>query len=255
MTTKNFLTTSMALLSLGCSALATDFSGNGATGFGGSVGTGSLTVSDTASSLTFTLNRGSGTLDNDLVVYLDTQSGGFTDTSTFSDNGDGGRTAISGFNSGNPSRTVATFASGFGADYALDIENGFIGVFQLASGGNGSLQFLFGQSQSGSDSSANYSITLSAAQMAQIGLTADSGQTFSLEGSLISNTGYRANETIGTSVTTPDSGGDAPNSGFNGTQVFSSAPSYTLIAPVPEPTTMALGAGGLALLYILRRRR
>ena len=252
MTTKNLLSTSLALLALGGSAFATDFAGNGATGFGGSVGTGSLTVSDTANSLTFTLNRGSGTLDNDLVVYLDTQSGGFTDTSSFSDNADGGRTAVSGYSGG--ARTVATFASGFTADYALSIENGFIGVFQLVAGGSGSLNFLFGQGQVGGNSAATYSITLTSAQMAQIGLTANSGQSFSLEGSLISGSGYRANETIGSSTTFP-SGGSDPNAGFSGSQVFSTAGNYTLIAPVPEPTTLALGAGGLALLYILRRRR
>src|SRR6185295_314001 len=134
-----------------------------ATGFGGSVGTGSLTVSDTANSLTFTLNRGSGTLDNDLVVYLDTQSGGFTDTSSLSDNADGGRTAVSGYSGG--ARTVATFASGFTADYALSIENGFIGVFQLVAGGSGSLNFLFGQAQVGGNTAASYSITLTSAQM------------------------------------------------------------------------------------------
>jgi len=254
MTTKNLFITGMALLSFGISAQADVYSGNGASGFGGSVGGGNLTLSDTATSLTFTFNRGSGTHGNDLVVYLDTQLGGFTDTSSFSDNADGGRTAVSGYSGG--SRTTATFASGFGADYALSIENGFIGVFQLVAGGSGSLQYLFGQAQSGNASDPSFSITLSAAQMAQIGLTANSGQSFSLEGSLISTSGYRANETIGTSVTTPGTLGDTPNGGFSGSQVFSTAPTFTLIAPVPEPSTMALCAiSGLATLAMLRRRR
>src|SRR2546428_5373071 len=107
------------------------YPGNGATGFGGPVGTGNLAVTDTATSLTVTMNRGAGAMNDVLVVYLDTQPGGFNDTSTFSDNGDGGREAISGANNGNPSRTLVTFPAGFGADYAMAIENGFIGVFQL----------------------------------------------------------------------------------------------------------------------------
>src|SRR6201986_3440663 len=116
-----------AMLALAATAHAQSvFSGNGATGFGGSVGNGNITISDSASGMNITFNRGSGNMDNDLVLYLDTQPGGYSDTSQFSDNGDGGRTAISGYNSGNPSRSLVTFPSGFGADYAISIENGFI---------------------------------------------------------------------------------------------------------------------------------
>src|SRR5579863_3057797 len=87
------------------SGFAATYNGNGATGFGGAVGNGSVSITDTSSSMTVTFNRGlSGNLDNDLVLYLDTQPGGFADTSQFSDNGDGGRTAISGANTANPSR-------------------------------------------------------------------------------------------------------------------------------------------------------
>ena len=256
------MTTKSLLLLLASTAVAasggfaqTTYNGNGGTGFGGAVGNGSVTISDTSSSLTVTFNRGlSGNMDNDLVLYLDTQAGGFSDTSQFSDTADGGRTAISGFNSGNPSRTIAGFAGGFGADYAISIENSFIGVFGLASGGNGSLNYLFGQSQSGVDSDASYSITITAAQMAQIGLTAGSGQTFLFVGSEDSDTAYRSNETIGNSVTTPDVS-SAPNAGFNGSQLFTNSLSYTLVS-TPEPSTFALmGIFGTAALFVLRRRR
>ena len=232
----------------------TTYLGNGATGFGGPVGTGSLTVSDTASSLTFTLNRGAGAMNDDLVLYLDTQSGGFPDTTAFQDNADGGRTAISGFNAGNPSQTVATFATaGLLPDYAVSIENSFIGVFQLVPGGNGSLNYLFGQGQSGNNLDSSYSITLNAAQMSQIGLTAGSGQTFNFVGSLISSTAYRANETIGASITVPGDG--AGNAGFNNPQTFLGADSYTL-QTVPEPASLALfGLSGLMTSLLIRRRK
>ncbi len=233
---------------------AVSYPGNGATGFGGAVGNGSVLISDTATSMTVTFNRGTGNIDNDLVLYLDTQAGGFSDTSTFSDAADGGRTAISGFNSGNPSRSLLTFAPGFGADYAISIENSFIGVFGLNSGGNNSLSFLFGTAQSGVDSDASYSITLNAAQMLQIGLVAGSGQTFSFDGSFDSDSAYRANETIGPSITVPDSGA-APNAGFNGSQTFQLQLPYQLVGS-PEPSTLALlgvlGAGGL---FAARRRK
>jgi len=236
---------------------ATTYNGNGATGFGGSVGTGSVSITDSLSGMNITFNRGSGTMDNNLVLYLDTQPGGFTDTSTFGDGGygDPGRTAISGYNSGNgPSRTIATFAAGFGADYAISIENNFIGVFGLASGGQNSLNFLFGLSQSGNDSDASYSISLTTAQMSQIGLTAGSGQTFGFEGTLISGSAYRSDETIGNSITTPDVG-SAPNGGFNGSVTFSSVNSYTLTA-VPEPSSLALlGMGAIGSMFLLLRRK
>ena len=227
--------------------------GNGAAGFGSPVGSGSLVISDTSSSLTLTFNRGAGNFNDDLVLYLDTQPGGFADTSTLGDNGDGGRTAISGANTSNPSQTVETFVPGFGADYAISIQDSFIGVFQLAAGGNNSLNFLFGQSQSGNNTDASYSITMSAAQMAQIGLIAGSGQTFDFDGTLISTSAYRSNETIGNSITVPGDG--SGNAGFNNPQNFTQSLAYTLVA-VPEPSSLALfGMSGLASLYLLRRRR
>ncbi len=232
----------------------TTYNGNGGTGFGGAVGNGSVTISDTATSMTVTFNRGSsGNMDNDLVLYLDTQPGGFADTSQFSDNGDGGRTAISGFNSSNPSRTLLTFASGFQADYAISIENSFIGVFGLAAGGNNSLNYLFGQSQSGVDSDASYSITLTSAQMSMIGLTAGSGQLFAFVGSLDSDTAYRANETIGPSVTTPGDG--SGNAGFSDPQSFTGSLNYQLVS-TPEPSTLALlGVFGAGTWFAARRRK
>jgi hypothetical protein len=256
MQTKPFflLLASAAVVALNGSVDAANYAGNGGTGFGGAVGNGSVSITDTSSSMTVTFNRGaSGNLDNDLVLYLDTQPGGFADTSQFSDNGDGGRTAISGFNSSNPSRTLLTFASGFTADYAISIENSFIGVFQLEAGGNNSLNYLFGQAQSGVDSAASYSITLTAAQMSQIGLTAGSGQLFAFVGSLDSDTAYRANETIGPSITVP---GDASgNAGFANPQTFTGSLNYQLVS-TPEPSTLALlGVFGAGTWLAARRRK
>jgi hypothetical protein len=244
------LITFLSLALATASQAAVNYAGNGAAGFGGSVGSGSVDISDSLSGLTLTLNRGAGTLDNDLVIYLDTQPGGFTDTSTFSDNGDGGRTAISGFNGGNPSRTLLSFAPGFAADYAISIEKGFIGVFSLASGGNNSLGYLFGQAQSGNNNDASYSINITPAQMSQIGLTAGSGQTFLFDGSLISTSAYRANETIGASTTVPVDG--SGNAGFNNPQSFTQSLSYTI---VPEPSSLALIGLGIAGFVSARRRK
>lgn len=227
------------------------YAGNGATGFGGNLGNGALTVSDNGTgSVTFTLAPHNG-LGNAAVVYIDSQTGGFTDTSSFTDNGDGGREAIAGFNANNPSRTLASFSPGFAADYAIAFEDNFVGLFALAPVGNNAFNFITGSPTNATP----YTLTVSAAQL---GITGG-GDRFNFVGSLISQTAYRSNETLGTSVTTPGSAGDAPNAGFNGTTTFSSFDTFAgTPAAAPEPAPFAvlgmIGVGLGALLLTARRR-
>jgi hypothetical protein len=235
-------------IALAFSAQAASYSGNGGSGFGGSVGSGFLDMYDSPSQMIFTLYRGPGAFNDDCVLYLDTKPGGFTSTALFSDNGDGGRTAISGLNGGNGSRTVAIFSPGFGADYAISIQNNFIGVYELVAGGNNSLNYLFGQAQSGNNLAPSYSITMTAAQLSQIHLVAGDA-TFYVEGSLISTTAYRSNETFGPSVTVP--GDSSGNAGFSNQQTFQGPLTDMMI---PEPGTAAVLGLGLAGLLCFRRR-
>lgn len=239
----------MVLGAVACvsTASAATFNGNGATGFGGPVGTGSLAINDSLTDMSFTLNRGTGNHNDVLVVYLDTQPGGFANTSLFTDSADGGRTAISGATAN--SRTTVNFAEGFGADYALSIENGFIGVFGLTE--NGSHTYLFGEGQSGGNTAASYTLNLTSAQMEQIGITPGSGESFSFVGTLISPTAYRSDETIGASTAIGADGG--PNPGSNNSLTFTESLTFTT---VPEPGTVALGVlGGLAALIYRGRRQ
>lgn len=241
---------------------ATSYAGNGATGFGGTLGNGTLNVTSTPDGgITFSLApalRGTNnTLDNNVVaLYLDTKAGGSASTALFADSGDGGRIAISGENPANaaPNRSVATFAPGFGADYALAIEQNFVGVFDLSTGATGgSFNFLFGQNQT----TPPYTITLTPTQAASIGI--NPGGTVNFVGSLIATGGFRSNETIGPSVSVPGPiTGGGTNPGNEGTVTFSSSDSYTLApAPVPEPSglvSLLVATSVLGGLIAARRR-
>src|SRR5438874_10092980 len=110
------------LVSISFSALAATYSGNGNTGFGGPIGLGSLTLTDNGTTVSGTVNKGPNGFNDVLVLYIDSQAGGFADTSGFSDTGpgDGLRKAISGFtatdNGGGPGRSLLTF-NGMLPDY------------------------------------------------------------------------------------------------------------------------------------------
>jgi hypothetical protein len=227
----------MSVGALSASANSGTYPGNGGTGFGGPVGNGSFAISDDGTNITFTLNP-SGGFGNDCVIYIDSVAGGFPDTSLFFDNGDGGREAVSGYNAGNPSQTIAVFPAGFDADYALSIENTYMGLFGLAAGGNNSLNFITGANQTG----PTYSVTF---PIADLGITG--GQSFAFVGTLISETAYRSNESFGNN----NAGGSNP--GFSTPMVFTSDDTYTTTA-VPEPTTLGV-LGAASLLAASRRRR
>src|SRR6478752_4289382 len=98
------------------SAHSATYSGNGSLDFGGPVGTGTLSLSDNGTTISGTLTKGSGSLNDSLVIYIDSTAGGFADTSGFADANDGLRKSISGFDGG-ANRSLMTFASGFSPDY------------------------------------------------------------------------------------------------------------------------------------------
>ncbi len=197
--------------------------GNGATGFSGYLGQGSLTITrDAQNDLTFSLaphggNLGGGNVANGVVLYIDSVPGGFADTSALSDNGDPGHEIISGANTGtnskingkNPaSRSLVTFAPGFKADYAISFEGSFVGLFKLAAGKDNSLIYVMGAGQT----NAPYTITILGSK---IGI--NPGGSFKFVGTLISTANaYRSNETLGPTV----QGSTGPVPGFNGGVTF-----------------------------------
>jgi hypothetical protein len=251
------------------SARAAIYTGNGAAGFGGPVGKGTLAITDNgAGNVTFTYtppaSHASGVDGNSLVLYLSTGATGLTDTSPLIDDGtgatvDSGREAISGYNNGTaqqsnpqnpPSRSLVAFPSGFQATYAFSFEGGFVGLFQLPQvGGNGLLNFVDGANQS----SYPLSVTI---PLSEIGLT--QGQSFNFVGTLIDGTAaYRSNEAIGDALLNPPSSPGTSlaangNPGFNNLISFTDFKTYNSTV-VPEPASLGLLVLGTT--WMTQRRR
>jgi hypothetical protein len=237
----------VAVSSVRGQSVSETFAGNQNTSFGGAVGNGSLqVVNDSLGAINFTYTRGSSNFDNAIVIYIDSQSGGATSTSGFTDTADGLRRAISGagFDNLTPVRSTLNFAAGFGADYAIALNNGFAGLWSLSNPASFPFQTsaaLLPASATQAEASYTFGITA-----ADIGLTANSGESFSFFSTYLSDTAFRSVETFGASYT------GSPSAGWN---TFDAAGVNTFTL-VPEPTTCGfLATAAVAMAARLARRR
>ena len=227
------------------STSAATYSGNGNSGFGGPIGLGSLTLTDDGTTVSGTVHKGPNGFNDVLVLYIDSIAGGFTDTSGFADGGDGLRKAISGFDGG-ANRSLLLMGGGFLPDYAIALgpsSENFGGLWQLANGGNNSLNFIssVNLNPTGNNNSPTYTFSFN---VSQIGETPNSGATFALFGTYLSNSGFRSDEA--------DAGNDAGSQGWNPFLVTAFG-TYTI---VPEPSTLTLfGLAALSGLVYLRRKK
>ncbi|HTL54115.1 MAG TPA: hypothetical protein VL361_00495 [Candidatus Limnocylindrales bacterium] len=217
--------------------------GNGATTGGGAVGNGRLSLSDNGSTVSGTFYRGNGSFSLNLVLYIDSVSGGFADTTQFADNSDALRTAVSGYYIGGtgPLRSTAYFASGFQADYAIAL--GVNGpnkgnLYHLMPGAEGSLEFIKSVNLTPNNTlnASSYSFNFS---LADIGLPAGSGNYFRFQSTYVGIGGgaYRELESF---------------ESLGGTRGYSSVwfTNYNTygVDPVPEASTSALAIfGGLLI--------
>ncbi len=225
-------------------SVSENFAGNQNTSFGGAVGNGSLQVAnDALGAINFTYTRGSSDFNNAIVLYIDSQAGGATSTAGFTDTGDGLRRAISGLDGSN--RSTLNFPAGFGADYAIALNNSFAGLWSLSDSSNFPFETSAGLApSSATQTETSYTFGITAAD---IGLVANSGGAFSFFSSYISESAYRSVETFGASYT------GSPAAGWN---TFDVAAGNT-VALVPEPATSGFLAAAVAALagrVVIRRR-
>jgi PEP-CTERM motif len=243
---KTFRMTLLASLLAGMAVTvqSATYSGNGNSGFGGPIGLGSLTLTDNGTTVSGTVNKGPNGFNDVLVLYIDSSAGGFADTSGFGDGADGLRKAISGFD-GAANRSLLTFGGGFSPDYAMALgpsSDSFGGLWQLANGGANSLNFInsVNLNPTGNNNSPTYTFSFN---VSDIGLSPNSGATFRLFGTYISNSGFRSDEAV--------AGNDVGAQGWN-PFLQTAFVSYTI---VPEPSAAALLGLGVAASVVLLRRR
>jgi hypothetical protein len=244
MTTNLRFAVAAMLAALCVSAQAATYSGNGMSGFGGPVGLGSLTLTDNGTTVFGQVNKGPNGFNDVLVLYINSVAGGFADTSGFADGADGLRKAISGFDGG-ANRSLMTFGGGFLPDYAIALgpaSDNFGGLWGLANGGPNSLGFINSMNLNpvANNNSPTYTFSFN---VSDIGIAPNSGATFELFGTYISNSGFRSDEAV--------AGNDVGAQGWNPFLQTAFA-SYTI---VPEPSAAAVLLVGLSGFVLIRRRQ
>lgn len=173
--------------------------------FGNVIGSSSKLHMESTSTGTvqFALESGGGALNDVVVLYIDSVSGGYAGTGTFTETGDPFREAISATNG--TFRNDLVFPSGFSADYAIAVSKDFAMLFQLNASNHvfvASLSLL--PTDSASAGAWEFSFNL-----ADIGLTA--GDSFRYFATCLSpSTAYRSDEFHGVAASTVASGTIAP---------------------------------------------
>jgi hypothetical protein len=238
------------LLSLNCATAAIyTYTGNGLPS-DGAVSGGSLQLTDNGTTVSATFYRGPGSFSENLVLFIDSVAGGFSSTSGFSDTYNPITRNISGVNSDASSRSIAAFASGFTADYAVVVgyNNPNGGLYQLANGGAESMTRIGNVALNPGDSQNSSSYTFSFG-LSDIGLPSGSGNYFKIESSYVNVLGSRTLQSF------ESLSGAA---GYNPV-TFGNYSTYG-VDPVPEMSNVALMIfGGMAvagrLYFHLRRRK
>lgn len=169
------------------------YMGNAKGGFGGVIGNSTLQISEDATRVYFNLIRGNDNFTDALVIYIDTKAGGFTTTSTFTDNSDQLRNAISGYNGSD--RSIVNFASNYDADFAIALSPGspkFGGLWRLNA--TGEHTYLENADLTPNDNIANVNYRFSVTKVS-LGLIPETNVTFKFVATYLNfNNVFRSNE-------------------------------------------------------------
>lgn len=170
--------------------------GNGGGGFGNVVGDAILTITHDDTHLYFEIQKGAGNWNDVLTLYLDSKSGGFTTTSTLTDEADEHRKAASGYLSD------ITFPTGFSADYAVTLDTDFSGLWVLSTG-------TFANPTSLSSAVPANTTEIHTFRIAKSAMDFTTENTFSVIGTYgNANTGFRSNESFSIGLVSTDPGNE-----------------------------------------------
>jgi len=193
-------------------AAQTTFQGNGNTGFGDAIGTGSIVVSESGASgasgtVTFTVNTGTGSFNDYMVIYFDTGvTGRNAIDGTVDDQGDDGRRAIS---SAGSNASVINFPPGFQASHAIAVNSGFGGLWSIPSNGtvgNNGLPFQTAVGNATSAPNSTFDLTFT---WADLGLTGSSIETLDFVVTYLNaGNGFLSNEGYGGGFRSSNYGSD-----------------------------------------------
>jgi len=208
-----------------------DYHGN--TVSDGVVGKGTLQFSNSLGTVRGNFIKGGGSFMDFLVLFIDSTAGGFDGTRYFNESDGSVQTAVSGYYG--TKRSVANFAPGFFADYAivLGVDNpGYL--YKLVNDGTGPHLELVRSSLNfqnrGVPNAPSFSFDFS---WADIGLTNANTNFFKFESTYIKATGYRTLESFE---------GLIGSVGYS-TITFTNYDTYG-VPPVPECADVALAIFG-----------
>ncbi|ARN77847.1 hypothetical protein BST97_07435 [Nonlabens spongiae] len=209
----------------------TTFQGNGNTGFGDAIGTGSIEIQDNGTTATITVNTGSGQFNDFLVIYFDTGADGRNVIdSDVNDQNDDNRRAIS---SAGTDASVINFPPGFEARYAISVNTGFGGLWEIPAPQatpivNNQLPFVTTVGNPANNSVASFSMTFN---WSDIGLTGASTDNLDFVATYVNGSnGYLSNEGYGGGFDegTADTNNNYGSQTLNITQYFRYTPGGTV---------------------------
>lgn len=207
----------------------------------GAVGGGTLELNDNGTTISAKFTRKPGnSFDGVMVIYIDSKSGGFSDTGSFGDRTDTLTKCISGYNGS--SRALANFAPGFTADYAIALTanwspyGGYL--YELSTGSHQLLRSVNLDPDDTVNSADPYTFDF---KWSDLGLSTPSG--FRFQSTYMSGYGYRYLQSF------------EHLSGIAGYSTVTFTDFNVYGTPVPEPAHVALAifGAGFVTVGVVRR--